>query len=480
MEFVALVLGMFLSYALIRATFSVFGLGNPKDLPPGPTPLPIIGHLHLLGDQPHQALAKLAEIHGPIMLLKLGRINTLVISSATAAKEVLKKQDLAFCNRHVPDVLHAYNHSQHSVAWLPVDTQWRTLRRILKSNIFSTNSLDANQHLRVQKVHELVAYCRKASQSNDSVDIGRAAFRTTLNLISNTIFSKDLTDPYENSGKEFKELIGKIMVEVGKLNVVDYFPVLKKIDPQGNRRRLAHHFGKLLEILEELIKERLVVKKSKHNDVLDVCLKISQESPNELSRAQIKSLFLEWAMAELLKNPSTMTKARKELSEVLGEGKTLQEGDVSRLPYLQSIVKETLRIHPPVPFLLPRKAVNQVELNGYTIPKGTQVLVNAWAIGRDPTLWEDSLEFKPERFMTSGVDVRGQDFELIPFGAGRRICPGLPLAIRMLPVMLGSLLNNFKWSLDAGVRPEELDMTEKFGISVQKAHPLCVVPLPLN
>lgn len=326
------------------------------------------------------------------------------------------------------------------------------------------------------------------------MDVGRAAFRTSLNLLSNTIFSKDLTDPYEDSGKEFKEVIGNIMVEVGKPNVVDFFPLLTRIDPQGVRRRLTRHFGKVLEIFEELIKERLENVGLKKDDVLDVCLKINKDNPDEISQKQIKSLFLdlftagtdtttstlEWAMIEVLRNPQTMTKAKEELEEVIGKGKIIKENDVFKVPYLSCIVKETLRMHPPAPFLLPRKVEKQVILDGYTIMKDSQVLVNAWAIGRDPTVWEDPLEFKPERFLKSGIDVRGQDFELIPFGAGRRICPGLPLAIRMIPMMLGSLLNNFDWKLDTSNQHETLDMTEKFGITLQKVNPLCVVPIPLN
>ncbi|KAI3503126.1 hypothetical protein L1887_31562 [Cichorium endivia] len=494
MEFLIIALGLFLSYALVQVTLTVFRIGNPKNLPPGPTPLPIIGNLHLLGDQPHQSPDKLAKIYGPVMFLKLGRNTALVISSAAAAKEVLQKQDLAFSSRHIPDALTAHNQSVYSVIWLPVATQWRTLRRILNTNIFTSHSLDTNQHLRSHKVHELVAYCRKASQSGDSVDIGRAAFRTTLNLLSNTIFSKDLTDPYEDSGEEFKELVGNIMVEAGKPNLVDFFPVLKKIDPQGIRKRMTYYFGKVFEMFETLIEERLGLEGPKYDDVLDVCLKIVKENPDKINRRHIKSMFLdlfaagtdttsnslEWAMTEVLRNPHVMTKAKKELEEFIGKEKIVKESDISSLPYLCCIVKETLRIHPPAPFLIPRKVQTEVKLNDYIIPKGTQVLVNAWAIGRDSNLWDESLKFKPERFSNSSVDVRGRDFELIPFGAGRRICPGLSLAIRMLPVMLGSLLNNFDWNLDGGLGLEELDLNEKFGITLQKANPLCVVPIPIK
>lgn len=191
------------------------------------------------------------------------------------------------------------------------------------------------------------------------------------------------------------------------------------------------------------------------------------------------SSTLEWAMTELLRNPNTMSKAKEELEKVIGKGETIKDADLLRLPYLSCIVKETLRIHPPFPLLSPRKTEDQVMLMGYTIPKGTQVLVNAWAIGRDPFVWEDSEEFKPERFVASQIDIQGQDFEVIPFGGGRRMCAGMPLALRMIPMMLGSLLNNFDWKLDTRVQSNDLDITERFGMAIQKANPLYVIPTPL-
>ncbi|XP_076947313.1 7-ethoxycoumarin O-deethylase-like [Bidens hawaiensis] len=496
MELLIIASLLFLSYVLIRASLSAFGMGNPKKLPPGPKRLPIIGNLHLLGgDQPQQTLAKLAEIHGPIMSLKLGQVTTVVISSRAAAKEVLQKQDGSFAGRSPPDAFQAYNHAKNSIAWLPASSeQWRNLRRILSSNLFNNSSIETNHDLRRQKVEELVAYCQKASLTSDYVDIGRAAFRTSLNLLSNTIFSKDLTAPYTDSGSEMKDAITNSMVEGAKPNLVDFFPVLKKIDPQGIRKRMGHHLQILLGAFEELIEERLQVGRFKHNDVLDVCLKLSQDNPKELSHAHIKSLVMdvfgagtdttsttiEFAMAEVLRNPHTLTKAKEELEKVIGKGKLVREEDAFKLPYLSCIAKETLRLHPPAPFLVPRGVEKEVQINGYTIPKGTRVLVNAWAIGRDPAVWDDPYEFKPERFMNRRIDFRGQDFELIPFGAGRRICPGLSLAIRMVPMMLGSLLNNFDWSLGPNIHHTTLDMTEKFGITLCKAKPLCAIPIPLN
>ncbi|KAJ0786109.1 putative geraniol 8-hydroxylase [Helianthus annuus] len=228
------------------------------------------------------------------MSLKLGRITTLVISSASAAKEVLQKQDLAFSSqRSIPNALHAQHHYEYSISFMPIGTQWRILRKILNSNISSGRSLDSSEYLRSEKVKELVALCRKAGLSNDYVDIGRATFETSLNLISNIVFSKDLTDPYEDSGKEFKELVGNIMLEAGRPNLVDFFPRLRMIDPQGVRRRMNRHFKKILGVFEGLINERLGSDGNfKKDDVLDMCLKINKDNPHELSRLQIKMLFL--------------------------------------------------------------------------------------------------------------------------------------------------------------------------------------------
>ncbi|CAI0476666.1 unnamed protein product [Linum tenue] len=190
------------------------------------------------------------------------------------------------------------------------------------------------------------------------------------------------------------------------------------------------------------------------------------------------SSTLEWAMAELLRNPYVLVKAKEELEQIIGKGNPLQESDIHKLPYLQSIIKETFRLHPPVPLLLPRKAGAEVAICGFAVPKGAQILVNAWAIGRDPSTWDAPNSFVPERFMESSVDVKGNNFELIPFGGGRRICPGLPLALRMLHMMLGSLVHWFDWKLADEIVPEKLDMEEKFGLTLQKAKPLLAIPTP--
>ncbi|XP_019195212.1 PREDICTED: geraniol 8-hydroxylase-like isoform X3 [Ipomoea nil] len=494
MDYQRILIALCLAWTLVQCLRLLVKRG--RKFPPGPFPLPVVGNLHLLGDQPHRSLARLAQKYGPVMMLKLGMVNTVVISSPAMAREALQKQDLAFSTRSIPDTLRARNHSQFAVIWLPVSPKWRTIRKIMNSNIFSGSKLDASQQLRVRKIQELITYCQNNSQAGEAVDIGRAAFRTTMNLLSNTIFSKDLTDPYSDSAKEFKELVWNIMEEAGKPNLVDFYPFLEKFDPQRSHHRMSDHFTKVLDLFENMIDERLEERRvsgNKNVDVLDTLLNISQETPDEIDNTIIKHLCLdlfaagtdtssntvEWAMTELLNNPEAMAKAQAELADVIGKGKLLDEADVTGLSYLQCIVKETFRLHPPAPLLLPRRVEQDVVLCGYTIPKDSKILINVWAMGRDPSIWKNPLMFNPERFSNSEIDVRGRDFELIPFGAGRRICPAMPMALRMVPVMLGSLLNSFRWKIEGDIAPKDLNMEEKFGITLAKAHPLRAIPIPL-
>ncbi|KAK5804677.1 hypothetical protein PVK06_032328 [Gossypium arboreum] len=402
---------------LLLQAFNSFRYGcksSQHKLPPGPWPKPIISNLFDLGDKPHRSLAKLAQIHGPVMSLKLGSLITVVLSSETTAKEILSKQDLIFSSRTTVVGIRACH----------------------------TMNLECHGYL-CPHFGELFAN----SVKGEAVNIGQAAFDTTINLLSNTIFSMDLVDPNSSIAREFKETVCDIMVEIGKPNLADYFPLLTKLDPQDG--------------IEELNKTHVT------NLLLDLFV----------AGTDTTSSTLEWAMAELLRNPQALLKAKKELDEAIGKGNPVEESDVNRLPYLQAIIKETFRMHPAVPLLLPRRADSDANLCGFKIPKGSQVLINVWAIGRDPSIWDNPNSFIPDRFLGSEIDVKGRDFGLIPFGAGRRICPGLPLANRMLHLMLGSLINYFDWKLEGEISPNEMNMEEKYRIAVHMATPLRAIPL---
>lgn len=457
-------------------------------LPPGPKPWPIIGNIHLLGDKPHRSVAKLSKTYGPLMSLKLGSITTVVISSPSVAKEMFLKHDLDFCGRKILDAIRVGNHDKHSIVFLPVCQKWRDLRKIVAIQLFTNQQLDKSQSLRRKKVNELVDYAHHCCEKGLAMDVGKAAFTTTLNLLSNTIFSIDLVNHDSSRSQEFKEHVWQLLEEAARPNISDFFPLLKHLDLQGVMRRVKIPYYKMIGVFEEIIDKRLRDSTEAKDDVLATLLKLVKE--NKLSLDDVKNLLidlfiagtdttagaLEWAMTELLRCPEKMRKAQSEIDQVIGKDRSVQESDISRLPYLGALVKETYRLHPPAPFLIPHKAEKDVQLCDYMVPKNAQVWVNVWAIGRDPIVWPNPESFIPERFLEREIDFKGQHFELIPFGTGRRMCPGIPLAYRMLCLMLAELLHSFNWK-PHGVNPADIDVEEKFGITLLKVKPLMVIPL---
>ncbi|KAL8492030.1 hypothetical protein ACS0TY_023586 [Phlomoides rotata] len=287
------------------------------------------------------------------------------------------------------------------------------------------------------------------------------------------MFSMDFGRFDSDTSREFKENVDGFMQVLGTPNLADFFPVLKIVDPQGLKRQAKLYSKKVRRIFDDIIEKRLRDSEPK-NDLLETLLDMNRR--NDFSREEIIHLLLnndmsirhlhnvswynstgfircridtsatteEWAMAELIGKPKEMGKVRKELRRVIGErGVAVEESDISKLPYLQAVLKETLRLHPAGPLLVPHKAEADTEIDGYIVPKNAQILVNIWGIGRESSTWSNPDSFEPQRFIGSKVDVRGQDFELIPFGSGRRICPGMPLAHRMVHLVVATLVHNF-------------------------------------
>ncbi|CAI9300183.1 unnamed protein product [Lactuca saligna] len=470
-------------------------------LPPGPYPFPIIGNLLKVGNNPHRSLAILSKQYGPLMSLKLGSKTTIVLSSPEIAKEFFHTHDISFSSRSVPDTVRAADHHKFSMVWLPAGDQWRKLRKITKEYMFSVQQLDASELLRQEKVQEFLNHVNRCCTNEEVVNIGAAAFTTTLNILSNFMFSRDFAQYDSMSSQEFKDAVCGLMKLGGKPNLPDFFPILKSLDLQGLRREGTVYANKLLSIFDKVINERLQSRStsSSHNgdsttkkDVLDLLLNLNQNDESEFSLNDIRHLFLalfiagtdttsitlEWVMSELIRNPEKMEIARFEVMKHMQNNKrSIQESDISQLTYLQAVIKETLRLHPPGPFLIPHQAINDIEIKGYMVPKNAQILCNIWAMGQDPNIWLDPQVFRPERFLDVEIDYKGHNFELIPFGTGRRICPGLNLANRMLHVMLSSLIHKFDWKVVGYTRPQDIDMGEKFGITLQKTIPLMAIPV---
>ncbi|AEE80142.1 cytochrome P450 monooxygenase-like protein [Arabidopsis thaliana] len=494
MDIVAIVLSLLFIFFLFFFFYTTGKScpGGAKN-PPGPSKLSLLRNILQTVEKPHRSLADLSRIYGSVMSFKLGCLTTVVISSPETAKEVLKTHDHVLSYRVSSDPVRAAGHHELSLLWIPPLARWRFLRKITRNQLFSTQRLEATSAIRTRKVQELMNFVNKCCERREAVNISRASFITSLNIISNALFSTNLAN-FDDSKTfhDFQNVVIRMMEISGKPNLADFFPFLGFLDLQGARKEARLLMHKLFRVFQGFIDTKRSSTSRNNNDMLDSLLDIAHKKESELDDNNIKHLLLdlflagvdtsssavEWAMAELLRNPKMIVKVQEEIRQVIGLKGTVQDLDIVKLPYLQAVVKESLRLHPPAPFLVPRKSESDdVQIFEFLIPKNTQVLVNVWAIGRDPNVWKNPTQFEPERFLGRGIDVKGNHFELIPFGAGRRICPGMPLAFRIMHLVLASLLYGFDWEYQNGVVPENVDMNEAFGATLHKAEPLCIVPI---
>ncbi|KAI5563447.1 hypothetical protein BDE02_15G119400 [Populus trichocarpa] len=458
-----------------------------QSLPPGPKPWPIIGNILHFGKKPHISTANFAKTHGPLISLKLGKQLLIVGSSKRAATEILKSHDRLLSARYVFKAALFENHvlDRISIVWATQCSDgWKSLRALCRNELFSAKAIESQAVLREKKMGEMVGFIGR--REGEVVGIGEVVLAIVFNTIANLLFSVDLIGLEDDGATTgLKSLVWRMMKLAATPNIADFYPILGGIDPQGLKRKMAVCVNQMFDIWGKYIKER----REKHvhdgprSDFLDVFLANGFEDLQinwlalELLSAgtDTTATTVEWAIAELLKNKEVLKKVSEEIKREI-DTNSLKESHVSQLPYLNACVKETLRLHPPVPFLIPRRALETCKVMDYTIPRDSEVIVNVWAVGRDPWLWEDPLSFKPERFLGSDLDFKGQDFEFLPFGAGRRICPGLPMAAKQVHLIIATLLYYFDWSLPSGEDPAMLDMSEKFGITLQKEQPLLVVP----
>ncbi|KAJ4836295.1 hypothetical protein Tsubulata_008027 [Turnera subulata] len=483
-----LVVVLFSTLYIILKWFSS-PLPKRKPLPPGPKPWPIVGNIFHIGKFPHISLARFSDVYGPLISVKLGTQIVVVASSPAAATAILRTHDSSLSGRQVGQAARIDNmdFDRVSLIFAPSCTDaWKSFRTLCRTELFSAKAIEAQSILRENKMKEMVEYLR--SRDGSVVSVGEVVFATVFNMLCNIIFSKDLMELDDKEGPTgVKSLISTMLESGAAANIADFYPILARLDPQGLRRKVAKCFKQMCAVWEIIIKERreslAVGARTDHRDFLDVFL--SNGFDDQLINWLIAELLgagadtttatVEWAMTELFRNQQVLKKLCQELEREIGNN-PLNESNVSQLPYLNACVKETLRLHPPAPFLVPRRALETCEVMNYTIPKGAQVFVNVWAIGRSSSVWEDPLSFKPERFLRSSLDYKGHHFEFLPFGAGRRICPGLPLATKQVQLILASLVHYFDWPLPSGGDALELEVNEKFGIVLQKEQPLLFVP----
>ncbi|KAK9109024.1 hypothetical protein Sjap_017084 [Stephania japonica] len=475
---------------------------------------PIMGHLHKLRgpDLPHRVLASMADRYGPIFTIKLGPTTALVISNRAVAKKCFTTNDLTFSSRPttVATKLMCYNNTMFGFA--PYGPYWREVRKVVMVELLSTRRLELLKHIWASEINvsvkDLVGYwSRKACNgSNGDVVVEMSDWfgQLTLNIGLRLVVGKSCDDMGSveserclSAMREYPELLGRFLLE-------DALPWLGRFDVHGNQREMRRAARVLDEIIDGWLDEH---KRNRglsgggdghiDQDFMDLMLSVLDQDQDSslrdhdadminkstclnliLGMTDTTMVTLTWAISLLLNNRPALKKVQEELKAQVGNDRHVDESDVKNLVYLQAVIKEVLRLYPPEPLSGPRETLQDCEVAGYHVPRGTRLIVNLWKIHRDPSTWEDPMEFRPERFLMKHrhVDVWGQQhFEFMPFGSGRRSCPGVSFEVQVLPLILARLIHSFEMTT-RGNAP--VDMSERPGLVISKASPLEVVISP--
>ncbi|NP_001295668.1 uncharacterized protein LOC105629802 precursor [Jatropha curcas] len=464
--------------------------------PPGPWQLPFLGNIfQLAGYQFHIRLSELGQTYGPVMGIKVGQVPFLIVSSPEMAKEVLKVQDPTFVDRPVVLAAELVMYGGHDIVYAPYGDQWRQMRKFCTLELLSTKRVQSFRSVREEEAGEFVKFL--LSKEGSSVNLTHALY-----ALSNSMVARSTVGHKTKNQEALLNVIDDTVSTAAGTNIADIFPSLKWL-PTVKRQmsRIWKSHCQTDEILEGILREHRAKRQtaaSKNGDraeadnLLDVLLDLQQRGDLDVPltdiniKGAILEMFgagsdtstktLEWAMSELMRNPKMMKKVQQELRSFFGENGKVEEAKLQELKWLKLIIKETLRLHPPIA-VIPRLCRERTKVCGYDVYPNTRVFVNVWAMGRDPKIWNEAEKFNPERFIDSSIDYRGNNFELIPFGAGKRICPGITLAIVHVETVLANLLYHFDWKFPEGVTAENFDMNETFAGIIRRKVDLELIPV---
>ncbi|KAH9330384.1 hypothetical protein KI387_002492, partial [Taxus chinensis] len=474
--------------------WAIFGHKDGRRQPPGPKALPIIGHFHLLTDTSkplHQILSSLSAKYGPIINLRFGSQPVLVISSSELAKQCYSRNDLAFTSRPQLAQGKHLGYDYYVLGWAPYGAYWRNVRQICVVELLSSKRIHFFHPKRTREISKAINSLFQQGLDHNIINMSQFFFQLTFNLLLGMIIGdQSFGDDSTVSYAEMKRTIEESFVLHGTICIRDYIPWLKRFDLQGQEKAMKIVQRKLDCYLQRIVEKHREKNSNKDEDQLDfIDVLISEEKDEAISDkdafqlllagTDTSSVTLEWALSLLLCHPNKLKNAQDELDSIIGQKRVVEESDIGQLKYLQAIVKETLRLYPAGPLLLPHQSTEACTVGGLHIPPGTTFMMNAWAIHRDEKVWSKPLEFIPERLM----EVRGErgvgniynmenECEMIPFGAGRRGCPGVSLAMTTMHITLARLLQGFNWSVPDG---QVIDMNEGVGISMPRAVPLKVI-----
>ncbi|KAJ9177317.1 hypothetical protein P3X46_012551 [Hevea brasiliensis] len=480
-----LVIFLILAFKLFSPTKS-----SSKTLPPSPPSLPIFGHLHLLREPLHRSLQTLSQKYGPIISLRFGSRLVVVVSSPLAVKECCTTNDIIFANRPKLLVGEYIGYNYNMLGADSYGEQWRNLRRIGTFEIFSSNRLNMCLDTRRDEVKILLGKLyHVSSRGFAKVEIKSMFLELTYNIIMRMLSGKCYYGKDTEEARRFKEIVEETSRCAGAANIEDFFPILRWVDCLGSIKKMKRVRKESDMALQALLDKQRNDGSDTRNSTISHLLSLQELQPQYYTDEIVKGLILalilagtntsaatlEWAMSNLLNHPGVLEKARAEIDAEVGQSHLIDESDLSKLPYLQAIITETLRLYPVAPLLIPHMSSKNCSVGGYDVPKDTMLLINAWAIHRDPEVWDDPESFKPERILENGAGI--DSCKILPFGMGRRACPGIGMANRVIGLTLGSLVQCFEWER---VSVEEIDMKGGSGLIMPKAQPLVAMCKPRN
>ncbi|KAJ8749164.1 hypothetical protein K2173_018635 [Erythroxylum novogranatense] len=460
-------------------------------VPEAPGGLPIIGHLHQLVGTKNLAetFSSMVDKYGPIFSIRMGVHPTVVVSSSELLKEFFTTCDKSFASRPNTSQSKYLGYNSSALGFAPYGKYWRETRKLAVMELLSINRLKSLRHHQVSEVNHLINDMFTMSKKNQhrpvKIFLSEWLEELTFNIITLMISNNDDT--------HVAKTIREFMKDMGRSVPGDLIPFISRFDFGGAIKRMKEISANLDVIIEKWIEEHKSKSSNSEKDIIDLMLSTVEDDATSghkkdtiikatistfiIAGSDTSSMTLTWTFSNLLNNKHILERAQEELDQKIGRERLVNEIDADNLLYIQAIVKETLRLYPPGPLAIPHESIEDCYLGGYFIPKGTRLFANLWKAQIDPKFWSNPKEFMPERFLTTkaNVDVYGQHFEFLPFGSGRRSCPGVNLAMQEMTLALARLLQAFNFYRPSN---EPIDMTAGLSIALFKEKPLEVLVTP--
>ncbi|ESQ47873.1 hypothetical protein EUTSA_v10020513mg [Eutrema salsugineum] len=471
------------------------------DLPPSPPSLPLIGHLHhLLSTLTHKSLQKLSTKYGPLLHIKIFNVPIILVSSASMAHEIFRSQDVNVSSRGVSAIDESLVFGSFGVINAPYGDYWKFIKKLMATKLLRPQSLERSRGIRAQELHRFYSRVLDKARKTESVEISKEMMKLTNITLCRMSMGRSFSEE-NGEAEKVRGLVDETYAFTKKMFLAAILrrPLEKLRIPLFKKdiMSVSNRFDELLERILVEHKENLRDEEHQGTDMMDVLLAAYEDKNAEykITRNHIKSFFVElfvggsdtsvqttqWAMAEIINNAKVLERLREEIDSVVGKSRLIQETDIPNLPYLQAVIKEALRLHPPSPLVV-RTFQERCEIKGFHIPEKTILVINAYAVMRDADSWEDPDEFKPERFLLSTSSSRSgkeeekeQTLKYIPFGSGRRGCPGVNLAYIFVGTAIGVMVQCFDWRISG----DKVNMEETFkGMNLTMVHPLKCTPVP--